>query len=330
MKNALVTGASGFTGQHLCRALAGRGYRVRALARRSSRIEPLKALDIEWVFGDLCEPATIAGAARGIDVVFHIAALYRQEGVAKPQFHRVNVDGTRAIIEESVAASVGRIVHCSTVGVQGEIKHPPADESVPYAPGDHYQISKVEGEKLALQTHEEGRADVVVVRPVGIYGPGDTRFLKLFKWVDSGKFRMIGDGRVLYHLTFVEDLVRGIILAAETPGASGRIYTLGGEEYVELNELVRLIAGILDRPLSRRRLPLWPVYAAAWACELICRPLGIEPPLYRRRLDFFTKDRAFDISRAKNELGYRPGVPLAEGLRLTSDWYRRTGLLNPR
>ena len=106
-------------------------------------------------------------------------------------------------------------MHCSTVGVQGEIEDPPAKETAPYKPGDHYQESKMEGEKLALRFFEEHDFEGVVVRPVGIYGPGDTRFLKLFKFINNGRFRMIGKGDVLYHLTYVEDLVDGIILAGE-------------------------------------------------------------------------------------------------------------------
>jgi nucleoside-diphosphate-sugar epimerase len=328
MGRALVTGASGFTGHHLCRALIEAGYSVRALVRRSSRIEQLVSLGVDTVDGDLADPASIAGIATDIDRLFHVAALYRQEGVSRDLFHTVNVEGTRAMLEEAVRAGVGRFIHCSTVGVQGEIEDPPAKESAPYAPGDHYQVSKVEGEKLALDYHRNGKIDVVVVRPVGIYGPGDTRFLKLFRSIHKGRFRMIGNGEALYHLTYVEDLVKGMILAAETAAASGGVYTLGGNEYLPLNRLVSLIAEILKKPIPRRRVPLWPVYLAAVACETLCRPLGIEPPLYRRRLDFFTKDRAFDIGKARSELGYAPAVPLEEGLARTARWYAAEGMLD--
>lgn len=327
IKNVLVTGASGFTGSYLCRALADRGYRVQALVRKSSDTRKLKELGIELIEGDLAAPLSLVGKIRGIDILFHIAALYRQEGVARDLFWKVNVEGTRTLLEESIRTGVKRFVHCSTVGVQGEIKHPPADESAPYHPGDHYQESKTEGEKLALSYARENRLDVVVVRPVGIYGPGDTRFLKLFRTIYRGKFRMIGTGRVLYHLTYVEDLVDGIILAGETESASGQIFTLGGDQFLELNQLVEMIAQIFGKPVSRVKIPLFPVYLAAIGCEAVCRLLKVEPPLYRRRLDFFTKDRAFDISKACKELGYHPRVPLAEGLKRTADWYQKQGWL---
>jgi nucleoside-diphosphate-sugar epimerase len=327
-KNAFVTGASGFTGFYLCRALKKKGYRVKALVRKSSDTRKLKELGIELIEGDLADPSSLAGKIRQVDIFFHIAALYRQEGVARDLFWKVNVEGTRALMDECIAVGIKRFVHCSTVGVQGEIKDPPASESAPYNPGDHYQISKTEGEKLAVSYAREKKLDVVVVRPVGIYGPGDTRFLKLFRGIYRGNFRMIGSGQILYHLTYVEDLVDGIILAGETKTASGRIYTLGGEGYIRLNELVEMIAGIMNKPVPKTKIPLFPVYVAAHVCEKICRILRIEPPLYPRRLDFFTKDRAFDISRAREELGYHPRVPLAEGLKRTADWYREQGWLD--
>jgi nucleoside-diphosphate-sugar epimerase len=328
MKNAFVTGASGFTGSYLCKALKEKNYNVKALVRKNSNREKLEKMDIQFIEGDLVDPESIKRKIKDTDIVFHIAALYRQEGVSKDMFTKVNLEGTRIMLDESVANGVKRFVHCSTVGVQGEISNPPATEEAPYKPGDHYQVSKLEGEKLALSYFNEGKIDGVVVRPVGIYGPADTRFLKLFKHIYKGNFKMIGKGNVLYHLTFVGDLVQGIIQAGEIPDASKQIYTIGGNEYLPLTDLVNMIAQILDKPISKIHIPLWPVYTAAFLCEMICRPLGIEPPLYRRRLDFFTKDRAFDISKARKELGYNPKIPLEEGLTRTAQWYKEHGWLD--
>jgi nucleoside-diphosphate-sugar epimerase len=328
MKKVLVTGATGFTGSYLCKALLKKGYSVKALVRKSSKREALKKLDVEYLEADLSKPNTIKGKIKNVDIVFHIAALYRQEGISKDLFFKVNLDGTQALLDESIANGVKRFVHCSTVGVQGEIENPPATEEAPYKPGDHYQESKVLGEKLVLAYFGDNKIDGVVVRPVGIYGPGDTRFLKLFKHIYKGNFKMIGKGSVLYHLTFVEDLVQGIILAGETQKASGQIYTLGGNEYLPLKDLVKMIAEIFQRPVSRIHVPIWPVFSLALLCEMVCRPFKIEPPLYRRRLDFFTKDRAFDISKAKKELNYEPKTPLREGLKITADWYIKEGWLD--
>jgi nucleoside-diphosphate-sugar epimerase len=162
---------------------------------------------------------------------------------------------------------------------------------------------------------------------VGIYGPGDTRFLKIFKFVNSGKFRMIGSGNILYHLTFVKDLCDGIILCGEKTEAVGQVFTLGGNEYVPLTEYIKFLAEALGVPVPKKKMPLWPVWIASVICEALCYPLRISPPLYRRRLDFFVKDRAFNISKAKRLLGYSPKVDLKTGLKITADWYRSEGLL---
>jgi len=328
VKRAFLTGATGFTGKYLCEELLSRGYRVFALIRKESQYKKKDLENLTWIEGDLSNPSSLRGKIPKTDLIFHIGALYRQEGISKDQFTKVNVEGTHTLLEEAIRNNVERFIHCSTVGVQGEILNPPAKETAPYNPGDHYQESKVAGEKLVLSYISEKKINAVIVRPVGIYGPGDTRFLKLFRYIYQGKFRMIGTGKALYHLTFVEDLVHGIVLAGEKKEISGQIFTLGGNEYLPLEKLVELIADILKKPVSRKHLPLWPVYLASLICEMVCRPLRIEPPLFRRRLDFFTKDRAFDISKAKEELGYNPKVSLEEGLNRTAKWYLKNGMLD--
>ncbi len=332
MKNVLVTGATGFTGGHLCKILIKKGYNVKALVREESlaKLKEKFGESISYIIADLSNPESINGKFSEIDTVYHIAALYRQEGVSKNLFFKVNVDGTKSLLDESLRAGVKKFIHCSTVGVQGEIADPPAKEDAPYKPGDHYQISKLEGEKLALSYFKEDKIDGVIVRPVGIYGPGDDRFLKLFKHIYNGNFKMIGKGKALYHLTYVEDLCNGIILAGENNTTPGEIYTLGGNEYLPLEDLVKLLGKIMDKPVSKLKIPLFPVYIAAFMCEILCRPFGIEPPLFRRRLDFFTKDRAFDISKAKKELGYSPQMSLEKGLTLTYNWYKENGWLKKK
>ncbi len=326
-KPVLVTGSTGFTGTHLCRRLNEAGYQVRALARPTSDTQALRDLGVEVVPGDVTAPMTLRQAVKGCQTVYHLAALYRQEGVPKKEFWNVHVTGTQNVLEASMEGGVERVVHCSTVGVQGAIANPPATETHPYNPGDEYQRTKMEGEKLALQFFEKHNFPGVVVRPVGIYGPGDMRFLKLFKHIQNRKFMMFGNGEVLYHLTHVDDLAAGIILAGEKDPARGQVYTIAGNEYVTLNQLVGLIAQCLKVPVPRWRLPFWPLWAASLSCEILCKPLGIEPPLYRRRADFFRKDRAFDISKARNELTFSPTIDLTTGLQRTADWYKQHGYL---
>jgi nucleoside-diphosphate-sugar epimerase len=326
----LVTGANGFTGSHLCKHLRQKGYHVAGLVRKSSDLTLLKGIEVELVYGNFADKASagdLRAAMKGVETVYHIAAAYRTEGVPNKYFWQVNVEGTRHLLEAALRSNVNRFVHCSTVGVQGDIKNPPATEEAPYGPGDVYQESKLEGEKLARRFFDEHRLPGVVVRPAGIYGPGDQRFLKIFKFINNGKFRMFGNGEVLYHMTFVEDLVAGIALAGEKNEALGQVFTIGGSEYTTLNELVARMAAALGVAKPAKHFPVWPVWTAGLLCELICKPLRLEPPLYRRRVDFFVKDRAFDISKARRLLGYEPKFSLDTGLKITADWYRAHGLL---
>ena len=323
----LVTGATGFTGGHLARTLVSRGHRVRALVRDRNRAADLEAAGIELVEGDLRDLAALERAVAGIDRVYHIAAMYREAGLPAETYRAVNATAVRDVIVASKRAGVTRVVHCSTVGVHGDVEHPPANEDAPLRPGDVYQETKLEGEKLARETGAQLGIEVTIARPTGIYGPGDRRLLKLFRGVARSKFPILGSGNIFYHLTYIDDLVEGFRRCAEEPGAAGRTYILAGGEVTTLNELVAVIADVAGVKPPTLHLPVWPVWIAAAACESVCAPFGMEPPLYRRRVDFFTKSRAFDTARARQEIHYAPQVGLREGIRRTLDWYRGQGWL---
>lgn len=326
MAKTLVTGASGFTGGALCRRLRADGRDVVAFVRASSHTGPLEKIGVECRVVDLRDGADVRARFEAFDRVYHIAAAYRTEHADRDEFRAINVEATRHLLEASREADVGRFVHCSTVGVQGEIEDPPADEDYRFKPGDHYQQSKLDGELLARQAFADGLPGAVV-RPVGIYGPGDTRFLKLFRPIHRGRFVMIGNGKSLYHMTYIDDLVEGFVLSGSVDGALGQVFTIGGARSTTLRELVDLIAEVLEKPRPRLRVPLAPVLAAAVVCEKVCQPLGISPPLYPRRVEFFQLDRSFDIGRARKLLGYEPRVDLREGIARTAAWYREQGLI---
>lgn len=323
----LVTGATGFTGGHLARSLVRRGYQVRGLVRQTSHAAALEAASIEPVIGRLEDRAALARAVKDVDVVYHIAAVYRHAGIPASTYRAVNAFAVGEIIDAAAAAGATRVVHCSTVGVHGDVEHPPANEDAPLKPGDIYQETKLEGERIARDTARRTTLPVTIVRPSGIYGPGDRRLLKLFRGVARRRFVVLGSGNIFYHLTYIDDLVEGLRLCGETPAAADRTYILAGGEVTTLNDLIALIASEAHVAPPRLRLPVWPFWLAGAACEAVCVPLRIEPPIYRRRVDFFTKSRAFDITRARQEIGYAPQVGLGEGIRRTLAWYRERGWL---
>ena len=321
----LVTGATGFTGGHLARSLAARGDAVTALVRSAERAGDLARHGVRLVTGDLRDSSALSAALQGAEVAYHIAAIYRQAGVRADEYVAVNATAVGEVVRAAARAGVRRVVHCSTVGVHGDVEHPPANEDAPLQPGDVYQRTKLDGERAARAAASDTGVEVVVARPTGIYGPGDRRLFKLFGGVARRRFVILGSGRIFYHLTYIDDLVEGFRLCGAVPIAAGRAYILAGPEVTTLNELTRIIAEEAGVPPPSVHMPVWPFRAAGAVCEALCAPLGIEPPIYRRRVDFFTKSRAFDIARARAELGFAPQVGLHEGVRRTLDWYRRAG-----
>jgi nucleoside-diphosphate-sugar epimerase len=281
---------------------------------------------VEVIALDITRAEDVERHMRPFDRVFHVAATYRKEPTDPDEFRRVNVDATEHLLRLAAERGVGRFVHCSTVGIHGPIDDPPADEGYRPNPNDAYQRSKWEGEQRAHRYFADGLPGTVV-RPTAIYGPEDGRFLKLFRAIERGVFVMIGSGETLYHMVHVDDLVQGFLLASEREEALGEAFIVGGARPCTLRELVDGIAEVLGVRPSRLRVPLLPVQAAAVACETLCRPLGVSPPLYPRRVEFFSMDRAFRIDKARKLLGFAPQVELAHGLADTARGYREAGWL---
>jgi len=309
VSKTLVTGATGFTGTALCKRLRAEGHDVLAFVRSKERAAHLIELGVECVEVDIRDRQQVRDAFTDIDRVFHLAAAWRTEHAELDEFRLVNVEATRHLLEAAQDADVEHFLHCSTVGVHGGVDEPPADESYRNRPQDHYQSSKLEGELIARRYFGNGLKGTVI-RPVGIYGPGDVRFLKLFRPISRRRFVMVGTGQTLYHLTYIDDLLDGMLAAAHNKAAEGEVLTLAGESYTTIQELADMIADVLDKPVTRLRVPFSPVYYLAVLCDKVCRSMGIEPPLYPRRVEFFYKHRAFRIDKARNMIGYSPKVCL--------------------
>jgi nucleoside-diphosphate-sugar epimerase len=274
---------------------------------------------------DITDPHSVSRAVEGVGTLYHLAAAFRAALHREDGYWRINVGATRNLLEAAVENRVERFVHCSTVGVHGDVSHPPADETAAFAPADAYQRTKLEAESLALSYARDRGLPVTVARPTAIYGPADTRLLKMFKMIANGTFVMLGRRDIYYHMIYVDDLVQGLKLLGTHPKAVDEAFILGGDGYYRLSAIARMIARMLGVRQPWLRLPALPFQVVGSLCEAICVPFGMEPPIHRRRVDFFTKSRAFSIEKARRLLGYNPQVPLEAGLRRTLDWYLDQG-----
>jgi nucleoside-diphosphate-sugar epimerase len=322
----LVTGATGFTGLNLTRKLAEAGLKVSALARESSDISPLADLDIQWYRGNVFDEQTVARAVGGQHYIFHLAAAFREARSTDLDYRNVHLKSTQLICKEAAKnPDFKRYIHISTIGVHGHIDNPPANENYRFAPGDEYQRTKLMAEEWLNDFAARAKLPYTIIRPAAIYGPGDKRLLKLFKMALQPVFVLLGRGKCMYHLVHVDDLTNVIIIAATHPEAQGGAFIAGSPEPIAVADIAKIVAEYCNKNFRLIRLPIGPFFLAADLCEFICRPLKIEPPLYRRRVAFYSKDRHFDVSKMRHVLGYEPRYNNREGLIETAAWYKKQG-----
>jgi 2-alkyl-3-oxoalkanoate reductase len=324
----LVTGGTGFTGKALVKRLLDDGHQVVALDYKEGlKTRELADWGAEVVIGSVTDAAVVEKCMQGVDVVQHLAAAFREMNVPESHYDDVNVGGTKVVIAAARAAGVKKLIYCSTCGVHGNVENPPGDENSPIEPADYYQRTKYMAEPLVVEASKNG-LDATILRPAAIYGPGDPeRFQMIFRRVKKGKFPMIGDGSTLYHPLYIDNLVDALVLAMVPGKGTGEAYLIADEHYVPIRELVNEAARALGVDVKIQKIPTLPVVIAGHLCEKICKPFKISPPIFPRRVDWYRQNRAFDISKAKRDLGYDPKVGLAEGMKNTAVWYEQENLI---
>ncbi len=323
-RKVLVTGATGFIGGYLVRALCEAGYPVRALVRNEARAPT--APGVELYTGDLLRPDSLVGIEQGVEVVVHCASILGKWGTPNALLHDVNVQGSINLLARFEGIALRRYVHLSAGGVTGPVRQGFVDETYVCKPATPYEKTKLLAEQQVLKLSRRMGIPATVVRPTFTYGPGDPHKIGLFRAVKTGRYAFIGDGESVNHPVFVEDLVSGIRLVLDK-GRTGEVYIIGGERPVTKRELVDTIADTLGVKRPTLRIPRWLAVAVAWKLEALGRLLRFEPILTRSRVMMMADNFGYSIAKARDELGYAPQTDLGQGIAMTIRSYREAGLL---
>jgi dihydroflavonol-4-reductase len=326
----LITGGTGFIGSRLALAARSDGHDIVVAGQLNSDPERARAKELETAGvridqGPLQDAAYARRIVADCDAVIHLAAAQHEANVPDAYFFDVNVNGTQTLLEACKASGVKRFVYGSTIGVYGESTGATLDENSTPRPMNVYGRSKLQAEEV-VKTFKDA-LEVSIVRISETYGPADFRLLKLFKAINRGRFFMIGSGLNQRQVIHVLDLSRGLLLAASSPAAINETFVMAGVETMTTRDMVRQIAMALGRSPPALRAPLWPFLAAAMLFEITMTPLGMQPPLHRRRLDFFRKSFVFSTAKAQRLLGFAPKVTFAAGAAEAAKWYRDQGYL---
>jgi nucleoside-diphosphate-sugar epimerase len=325
MATILVTGATGFVGGRLLEELLRRGEPVSALVRNQGQAAALESRGVKVFVGDLCQPDSLAAPLRDVRMVYHCAAAVGPSK-SRAEIYATNRDGVRHLLKAARRAAAPRIVLLSSINVLGTRNLDPASEDISYAKShDPAADVKIEAEQIALEYYRRHGLAVTILRPGFIYGPGDNHNVpRLARSIQQGRFAYLGSRAHIIPIVHVSDVVRAMLLAAETPGANGRIYHITDGSRTTIGEFVDALARVLNCPPPSRTLPLFLPRTACVIFETL-EQLGIRrqpAPINRAGLRFLGTSRRVEIERARKELGYAPQVQFTEGL---TDLFERTG-----
>lgn len=314
----LITGATGAVGPSVVRACHEAGFRIRTFSADQCEGGVLPD-DVEALVGDVCDASAVHRATEGADVVVHLAAvLHRFEptGALTSEYWRVNVEGTRNVVDAAVTAGVKRLVYVSTVSVYGPGRGETMDETTCPEPTTEYGRSKLEAERIVRAAGMDGRAIGSVLRAAAVYGPRvKGNYRRLAEAIACGRFVPVGRGDNRRTLVYETDLAQAVLIAAAHPGAAGRTYNVTDGRVHTLAQIIEAIYRALGRKPPRLHVPLRAARMAIDGQEVLCRMLGRKPRVTRWMLDKYTEDIAVDGSLIQKEVGFRPQVDLRTGWR---------------
>lgn len=327
----LVTGGTGYIGEYFIPVLLNDGHEVRLLVRDLGKAQTLFGDSCTYFVGDITDKNTLDGCCTDIDVVFHMVAKVGNDLPSYDafcQFRSVNVDGTRYMIEESKRAKVKRFVFVSSIAAMGIIKQSPVTEKSKCKPYLPYQVSKYEAEQLVNNEFKKSGFPGICIRPTKVYGVGEHEYsyLTMAKLCKLGIYPKVGKGNNYASNIYITDFVNALKMLLEK-GNIGETYILSSDDSIGFTDVGNLIAKILGKKIVIIPIPSNLMIAAATIEEKILLKIKKKPIVTRKNVESNITDRVYDLTKAKNEIGYNPKVSMEEGIKKTIEWYVKNKLI---
>jgi len=325
MRN-LVTGATGFIGSFIAEALVKKGEHVRVFVRNTSNTKFLQSLGVEIFYGDLTNPDSIHQAVKGMDKIFHSAAMVG-DWVPKEEAFKVNVGGTRLLLKAALDERLKRFVFVSSLAVLGmRDHHKTPHDAERVKTGDIYADTKIDSEELVVRFGKEKNLPITVVRPGFVFGPRDKKVIpRMVDFLKKGKYAFVGSGKNKINMIYVENLADIVIKASYSDKAIGQVYNVTNESGMTMMDLAYMVSDLWGYKKPTKHVPKNVAYALCNVLEFFARlTKAKEPPLLNKtRLKFLSLNLDFDITKAKHDLGFSPKIDMLEGLQRTKAWMEK-------
>ncbi len=315
----LVTGATGFVGTHLVKTLVEHGRDVRCLVRKTSDTQYLEDLGVELYYADLLSQKSLEGIANGVNIVYHLAGEVYSNRCRN--YQKINVDGTKNLVEQCLSANVDRFIYLSSIAAVGPNPGILLNEQSPCRPVNPYGRSKFEAEKVLVIYYNRFEFPIVILRAPIVYGPlGQHNIItKILQMIYKGRFFFVGSGKNLRSLCYIDNLIQGLMRVEKSVNSIGQIYFISDEKPFTYNEIFQVIANQLGKKLKEAYLPTWIGNVCGVSCKLLSM-IGFYS-LALNAIWNMVLDMACDISKAKKELNYQPKIRFEEGIKKTIRYY---------
>lgn len=317
-----ITGISGFVGSNLAEYLINNGMVVSGLIRDESKKEGLNEA-IKFHIGDIRDSGIADLSLAGTEYFIHCASVINPPDQKDSTVTESNIKGTINVLNwvKNKAGSLKKFIYISSVGAMGKIHKPPVDESYSGEILNTYQMSKRESEFIVRDFCASNNIDYIILRPAWIYGPRDRRVFKFIKAIAKKRFLRIGDCRTFIHPLYIDDLLDAIYISVKSD-IKNDLFVIAGPEMYTIDQTIDIISKHLNVKIPGVKLPYSIMYIIALFSEFFFPLIGMEAPIFRRRLDFFKENQGFDISKSVELLSYSPKYYLERGMSETIDWYR--------